>query len=354
MPTFEMVEQFLRDSGLRPSANQINETVRRMQAGEVPSGWDGWLSAYIPPTPGYPGQLGTLEQQVGAGAGDPGPDPRRLDPLGAPDIFSPPEVDDPLLRSATSEAERQARTAAERQARLALESSAERQARLAFERDDDELKEWAEWLPSAAGWGGDATDLSTMFTLDEAVGGGFPAYQRGLRARGLNPGIGGGVFGNFLGGRFAPIAATFLGEAAASGRTGLSGVPADIDAAEFSAPFASFAGEAIGQGRGLGARAERALNALINLGGAGGAGSASQRFTAPTDFKDFILGADLAREAARGRLGGFAASQLLPTSASFMNEFLSGPMATQQAQYLPFLKRRYGLNRPNPFAAAGF
>ncbi len=171
--------------------------------------------------------------------------------------------------------------------------------------------------------------------LPEELFGGIPAFTRGLREAGLPTGIGGGAFGQFLRGRFDPTAATFLAQTALGGQP-----PTDL-----AAPFASFAGQTAGGG--LGQQAGGAFQNLLNLSRGGGdilgQNPLAQRFLAPTEGADFTLAANLAREASRGQIGGFAANQLLPRSNQLVEQFLGGPQSANAAAFLPFLQRSLGL-----------
>jgi len=177
-------------------------------------------------------------------------------------------------------------------------------------------------------------DRSVLFpaTLNEEAFGGIPAFQRGLRERGTPTGIGSGAFGRFLSGRFNPAAATFLGQTA-------------LDPSQGGGPeaFTNFVRNT--GGLNLGQRAQDVFSGLLDLQRGGDVSAApveAQRFLNPTDFADFQLFGDLAGEAARGRLGGFAASQLLPSSADLANQFLAGPTSAQTGGFGQFLRERLG------------
>tara|TARA_R110000823_G_scaffold253499_1_gene375941 strand:- start:253 stop:1113 length:861 start_codon:yes stop_codon:yes gene_type:complete len=177
-------------------------------------------------------------------------------------------------------------------------------------------------------------DRSVLFpaTLNEEAFGGIPAFQRGLRERGTPTGIGSGAFGRFLSGRFNPAAATFLGQTALDPSMG--GGP------EAFTNFVRNTG-----GLNLGQTAQDVFSGLLNLQRGGDVSAApveAQRFLNPTEFADFQLFGDLAGEAARGRLGGFAASQLLPSSADLANQFLAGPTSAQTGGFGQFLRERLG------------
>jgi len=168
--------------------------------------------------------------------------------------------------------------------------------------------------------------------LSEEAFGGIPAFQRGLRERGTPSGIGSGAFGRFLSGRFNPAAATFLGQTALDPSMG--GGP------EAFTNFVRNTG-----GLNLGQRAQDVFSGLLNLQrgvDVSAAPAEAQRFLNPTEFADFQLFGDLAGEAARGRLGGFAASQLLPSSADLANQFLAGPTSAQTGGFGQFLRERLG------------
>jgi len=168
--------------------------------------------------------------------------------------------------------------------------------------------------------------------LSEEAFGGIPAFQRGLRERGTPTGIGSGAFGRFLSGRFNPAAATFLGQTALDPSMG--GGP------EAFTNFVRNTG-----GLNLGQTAQDVFSGLLNLQRGGDVSAApveAQRFLNPTEFADFQLFGDLAGEAARGRLGGFAASQLLPSSADLANQFLAGPTSAQTGGFGQFLRERLG------------
>ena len=177
-------------------------------------------------------------------------------------------------------------------------------------------------------------DRNVLFpaTLNEEAFGGIPAFQRGLRERGTPTGIGSGAFGRFLSGRFNPAAATFLGQTA-------------LDPSQGGGPeaFTNFVRNT--GGLNLGQRAQDVFSGLLNLQRGGDVSAApveAQRFLNPTEFADFQLFGDLAGEAARGRLGGFAASQLLPSSSDLANQFLAGPTSAQTGGFGQFLRERLG------------
>lgn len=164
----------------------------------------------------------------------------------------------------------------------------------------------------------------------------FGAFQRGLGKAGLNVGLGGGEFGNFLRGRFAPTNAVFLAQQALSGGQ-IPGEEADPNL------FANFAQQT--RGGGLGVQAQGVFQSLINRQRGGDINAADTRllpFLAPSG-DDYGLATDLAREAARGRLGGYAASRLLPSNPELISQFRAGPTGAQNTDFLNFLRSAFGL-----------
>ena len=186
--------------------------------------------------------------------------------------------------------------------------------------------------------------------LPEEMFGGFPAYSRGLERAGLPTGTMGGPFGSFLRGRFNPTEATFLGGIAARGDPGPyedeAGGPYTRDAYNAFANFVSGAG-----GMGLGRQASESFQSLLDLqrGGPGSGSEYAQKFIAPDAFADYQLGAGLGLEAARGKIGGFAASRLLPSREDLAYEWLGGPRAMNQAEYLDWVNRKLGLGYSSPW-----
>lgn len=164
----------------------------------------------------------------------------------------------------------------------------------------------------------------------------FAAFQRGLVGAGLPTGIGSGLSGSFLQNRFDPASATFLASQALSG--GLEGA-----SSLGQQPFEQFISGGLG---GLGAEASSAFQDFLNLA-RGGTGVADptfqqQQFLNPRENEEFLTAANLAREAIRSRIGGFAASRLLPRAADLQSAFLASPGATTQNAFLPFLQRTLG------------
>ncbi len=166
----------------------------------------------------------------------------------------------------------------------------------------------------------------------------FGAYTRGLAGQGLNAGIGGGAFGSYLQSRFNPTSAVFLGQKGVRGLLPSGQV-------EPENAFEQFASQT--RGGGLGAQAQTAFQGLMNKlrGGDINAlayGDPARAFLAPED-EQMGMGASLAREAVRGRLGGYAASQLLPSNADIVQQFRGGPSGAQNTAFLAYLQRAFGL-----------
>lgn len=166
----------------------------------------------------------------------------------------------------------------------------------------------------------------------------FGAYTRGLASRGLNAGIGGGAFGNYLKNRFTPTNAVFLGQQALRGL-----LPPGQVAPENA--FEQFASQT--RGGGLGAQAQTAFQGLLNKQRGGDVnalpfGDPARAFLTPEDDQMAMV-ASLAREAARGRLGGYAASQLLPSNADLLQQFRGGPSGAQNTALLDYLRAAFGL-----------
>jgi len=174
---------------------------------------------------------------------------------------------------------------------------------------------------------------TSIGALPEELFGLQPAFQRGIREAGLPGGIGGGPFGAFLESRFSPTRATFLGNVA----TG------NFNPENPQTAFADFARSTGGVG--IGGQAQNAFMGLLNLARGSDISNQpleAQRFINPQEFSDFLLGGNLAREAIRGRIGGAAASQLIPGAPALANQFLAGPQAAQTGQFLPFLQKMFG------------
>ena len=167
----------------------------------------------------------------------------------------------------------------------------------------------------------------------------FGAYQRGLAGAGLNAGLGGGEFGSYLKGRAAPTSATFLAQQALTG-----GKP--LGKLEGENAFADYAQQT--RGGNLGLQAQNLFQRLVNRGRGGGdpntlpEADPLRAFLLPEEG-DYGRIADLGREASRGRLGGYAASQLLPTNASLISQFRGSDIGAQNQDFLEYMRRAFGL-----------
>lgn len=167
----------------------------------------------------------------------------------------------------------------------------------------------------------------------------FGAYQRGLAASGLNAGLGGGEFGEYLQRRAAPTSAVFLAQQALTG-----GKP--LGTLEGENAFADYAQQT--RGGNLGLQAQNLFQRLSNRGRAGGDPNALPQadplraFLLP-EQGDYGRIAELGREASRGRLGGYAASQLLPSNEALIRQFRAGPIGAQNQDFLEYMRRAFGL-----------
>lgn len=179
--------------------------------------------------------------------------------------------------------------------------------------------------------------VKTQGALPEEVNP-FGAYQRGISVAGGNAGIGGGEFGNYLQGRYNPTNAVFLGQRAVRGLNP-AGQQEDPNA------FANYATKT--RGGGLGEEAQLAFQGLMNklTGDVSklGAADPSRPFLTPDSIEDYGLGASLGQEAARGRMGGYAASRLLPSNSALINQFRAGPTGAQSTAWMDFVRKAYGL-----------
>lgn len=166
----------------------------------------------------------------------------------------------------------------------------------------------------------------------------FGAYQRGLGEAGFNAGIGGGEFGDYLKSRLAPTSAVFLG-----GRALRGNLPAGQVEPEDA--FAQYARQT--RGGNLGGEAQSTFQGLVDKLRGGDVntlaeGDPARAFLTP-DTGNYGMVTDLAREAARGRLGGYAASRLLPSNDELIRQFRAGPTGAQNTDLLRYLQHAFGL-----------
>lgn len=164
------------------------------------------------------------------------------------------------------------------------------------------------------------------------------AYQRGLGQAGFNAGVGGGEFGDYLKSRLAPTSAVFLG-----GRALRGNLPAGQVEPENA--FAQYAQQT--RGGNLGGQAQDVFQGLMNKlrGGDVNAlaeGDPARAFLTP-NADQYGMVTNLAREAARGRLGGYAASQLLPGNDDLLRQFRAGPTGAQNTDLMRYLQHAFGL-----------
>src|SRR3990167_9847218 len=166
----------------------------------------------------------------------------------------------------------------------------------------------------------------------------FGAYQRGLAGVGRNAGIGGGAFGDYLQGRFAPTLATFLGKQALRG-------PLPAGEVEPQDAFQQYAQQYGGQDMGL--QAQSTFQGLMNKLRGGdvsklGEADPLRAFLTPSDAQ-MGQGLNLAREATRGRLGGLASRYLLPSNEDLLQQFQGGPTGAQNTDFMAYLQRAFWL-----------
>jgi hypothetical protein len=168
--------------------------------------------------------------------------------------------------------------------------------------------------------------------IPDELFGGQAAYGAGLAARGLNTDIGSGAFGRYLANRFNPTRAVYSAGDLLAGGSG--------DVGENPGAFQQYARDTGGMNLG-----DQALSTFRDLAGAGPGDNAYLE-----EFMDLAgedrgrTAYDLAREAGRGRYGGFAASQFVPSyNRLYQGFFGGGGQVDDSGGWIDYLNRRLGL-----------